>query len=435
MTDPCASERDGDLVVLGGGPAGLAAAATAAEDGLRVLLLDSTPWLGGPIWRPGPGATPPGVAQRWLARAHSAGVTIWPQATAFAACPPDVLHVERGRDVCRVRWKQMILAVGAHELFLPFPGWTLPNVMGAGGLQLLVKSGWPVRGRRVVVAGTGPLLLAVAAYLVRQGAHVSDILEQASWSALAQFASRLAWLAPSKLWQAATLQTRLLRTRYRPGCWPVAAHGADRLDAVTFTDGTRRWTRDCDVLACAFGLVPQLRWPGLLHCRLTPHGVWVDDYQRTSCDRVWAAGEITGLGGVDLALVEGQIAGHAAAGNNLAAARWFGRRARLQRFAAQLDRCFQLRTELRFLPTPETVVCRCEDVTWRAIEACSDVRAAKLYTRCGMGSCQGRICQTALQFLQNWSADHVRPPAAPVRVGSLAGADQEHADAERTELP
>jgi NADPH-dependent 2,4-dienoyl-CoA reductase/sulfur reductase-like enzyme len=156
--------------------------------------------------------------------------------------------------------------------------------------------------------------------------------------------------------------------------------------------------------------------------------VWVDAYQRTSCDRVWAAGEITGIGGVELALVEGQIAGHAAAGNLAAAERCFARRARLQRFATHLERCFPLRHELRALPTPDTVVCRCEDVTWGAIEACTDVRAAKLYSRCGMGSCQGRICQTALRFLQNWSADHVRPPAAPVRVGSLVAAEQENAE-------
>ncbi len=180
-----------EVVVLGGGPAGIAAACTAAESGCRVALLESTPWLGGPIWRVRSGESPPRLARHWLARLERSSVEVFDRTTAFAHTSPDVLHTERGDEVLYVGWHQLILAVGSQELFLPFPGWTLPNVVGTGGLQLLGKSGWPVAGRRVVVAGTGPLSLAVAAYLARHGARVTDILEQAPWSALAKFARQL----------------------------------------------------------------------------------------------------------------------------------------------------------------------------------------------------------------------------------------------------
>lgn len=411
-----------EVVVLGGGPAGIAAACTAAESGCRVALLESTPWLGGPIWRVRSGESPPRLARHWLARLERSSVEVFDRTTAFAHTSPDVLHTERGDEVLYVGWHQLILAVGSQELFLPFPGWTLPNVVGTGGLQLLGKSGWPVAGRRVVVAGTGPLSLAVAAYLARHGARVTDILEQAPWSALAKFARQLPVLAPAKVWQAIGYQKSLLRTRYRAGCWPVEAHGKERLEGVTFSNGQRVWTRDCDYLACAFGLIPNLQWPLLLGCRTDQAAVSMDAFQRTSLARVLCAGEATGITGVDGALVEGQIAGYAAAGKEKLAERLFPAREKSRRFAAALATAFALRQELRTLASDSTVICRCEDVEWQDIRRFDDLRSAKLHTRCGMGSCQGRVCHSALRLLKGWSADTVRPPLLPTRVGSLAGA-------------
>ena len=117
-----------------------------------------------------------------------------------------MLHTERGNEVLNIGWHALVLAIGSQELFLPFPGWTLPNVIGAGGLQLLGKSGWPVAGQRVVVAGSGPLSIAVAAYLVRHGARVTDILEQAPWrSPDRDSRCDCPALAPAKVWQAVGL--------------------------------------------------------------------------------------------------------------------------------------------------------------------------------------------------------------------------------------
>ena len=270
-----------EVVVLGGGPAGIAAACTAAANGCRVALIESSPWLGGPLWRTLPEASPPRQARQWLRGLERSTVELFDRSTAFGATSPDVLHVERGEEALNVGWHQLILAVGAQELFLPFPGWTLPHVCGVGGLQLLTKTGWPMAGQRVVVAGSGPLSLAAAAYLAQHGARVTDILEQAPWGAIAKFALQLPLLAPAKIAQGAGYQLRLMRSRFRAGCWPLAAEGNEKLESVTFTNGRRTWTRPCDYLACAFGLIPNLQWPRLMGCAIEGDAAVVDDYQRT----------------------------------------------------------------------------------------------------------------------------------------------------------
>jgi NADPH-dependent 2,4-dienoyl-CoA reductase/sulfur reductase-like enzyme len=146
----------------------------------------------------------------------------------------------------------------------------------------------------------------------------------------------------------------------------------------------------------------------------------VDEYQRTTVDDIYCAGEATGIGGLELSLVEGEIAGFAAAGREDKARRRFMERAAHRRFAMTLGRTFALRAELRGLPHDETLVCRCEDVTWGRVRACKSWREAKLHTRCGMGACQGRVCGAATEFLLDWKTESVRPPVFPVRIGNLA---------------
>ena len=134
---------------------------------------------------------------------------------------------------------------------------------------------------------------------------------------------------------------------------------------------------------------------------------------------VYAAGEVTGIGGVALALLEGQIAGHNAAGQNSSAHRLLGSRRGARRFAHRMAETFALRPELRQLATPDTIVCRCEDVPLEALTNRVSARDAKLQTRCGMGTCQGRICQPAVEFLFGWTDASVRPPLHPVSIHDL----------------
>lgn len=416
MTD---SRRDYEVVVIGAGPAGIAAACAAAECGRRVALVDSGPSPGGQIWHGSTRDAMPRSARRWMTRLDTSGATVLSRTTAFGVSNSHTLLSEHPTGRMEIGWERLVLAVGAQELFVPFPGWTLPNVMGAGGLQLLNKAGWPLEGKRVIVAGSGPLLIAVAAHLKRHGARIGCVAEQAPLGRLAKFGLALSWLAPGKLIQAAGYQRDLLGVRYRTGCWPVAAEGSQCVESVTLSDGHSTWTEPCDYLACAFGLIANLQWPRLLGCRIEGGRVQLDPMLETSVARVFCAGEVTGIGGVDDALLDGRIAGYTAAGQPDKAKRLVASQRRTRRFAAAMARAFALRSELRDICTDETIVCRCEDVTRGQIEKHDGVRSAKLQTRCGMGPCQGRICHGTLQFLDGWQSDSVRPPVFPVRVGSL----------------
>ena len=409
-----------DVLIVGGGPAGIAAACCAGGAGRRVAIVDDNPAPGGQIWRRMTGAeSDDHVAAAWLRRLREANVELL-TGTQVVAQPSDaVLLAETDRDACNLGYDNLIIAAGARERFLPFPGWTLPGVTGAGGLQSLVKSGVPIAGRRVAVAGSGPVLLAVADYLRSHGAEICLIAEQAPLPRLARFGFRLIG-SPGKLLQGAGYKWRLKTVRYRTGCWPISAEGEEKLASVTFRSGSKTWSVECDYLACGFGFVPSLQLPMLLDCRMEDGAVWIDDWQGTSVPGVYAAGETTGVGGVDLALVEGQIAGNAAVGRRDDAARLFRAREKGRRFARALDRAFALRDELKSLATAETPVCRCEDVSRQQIEACGSWREAKLQTRCGMGTCQGRVCGTAVEYLLGWQRESIRPPIFPADVGTLA---------------
>lgn len=413
-----------DVLVIGAGPAGLAAACRAAEAGGRVAVVDDNPRPGGQIWRAAAGKFAPG-AVAWLATAERLKVEFIAGARVFAAPEPGRLALESfTQGEFDATYTSLVLATGARERFLPFPGWTLPNVMGAGGLQALVKGGLPIEGKRIVIAGSGPLLLAVAKYMREHGADIRLIVEQAPQRALAGFALALA-RHPEKLIQAIGFRFSLLGTRYLTSCWPVTAEGDGKLESVTLRHGAKTWSERCDYLGCGFGLVPNLELAALLGCRMNENGVAVDEYQLSSVAGVYCAGEITGIGGLELALVEGEIAGLAATGRTETARRRFGARDSGRRFAADLAQAFALRDELKTLPRPDTLVCRCEDVPIARLRNCRGWREAKLHTRCGMGPCQGRVCGPAVEFLQGWKVESVRPPVFPAAVGSLIKASGE----------
>jgi len=181
-----------------------------------------------------------------------------------------------------------------------------------------------------------------------------------------------------------------IRTPYATGTWVAAATGTDRVTSVSVSDGRSTRAVACDVLCTGYGLVPNVELARLLGCSVTAEGVGVDAHQATSVPGVYAAGEVTGIGGVDLAV------------------------------AARLERAFAVRSEIRALATDDTIVCRCEDVRRRAVASLRDSRQAKLHARAGMGTCQGRVCGPALEFLFGWPAGTVRTPLEPARLSTLA---------------
>lgn len=462
-----------DLAIVGAGPAGLAAAVTAAGLGLRVTLLDAGDRPGGQFYRhPAPGlgaARPEALHHGWAEfatreaalRAHeSAGrITYLPLHHVWTVVPGEAAEARRGHAEPATEWilhavaghapeeraatvtaRAVLIATGAYERQLPFPGWTLPGVIGAGGAQAMLKGGLVLPGKRVVVAGSGPLLLAVAGSMAAAGATVPAVVEAASYTA---YAGRVPALLrnPGKLVEGAGYGGALARHHVRllTRHAVTEAHGTARVEAVTVARLDRNWRPlpgtarriPCDALAVGHGLVPQLELATGLGCvtRRSPDGtvaLELDAEQRTSVPGIWSAGETGGIGGAQLAIIEGELAAHSVAGA-LPGARLTRRRARLRAFADAMAAAHRPGDGWTGWLRDDAVVCRCEEVpAGRIREAVGDLgardaRTVKLLTRAGMGWCQGRMCGPAVAALAGEEgAPDRRPLSCPVPLRHLA---------------
>jgi NADPH-dependent 2,4-dienoyl-CoA reductase/sulfur reductase-like enzyme len=473
------------LAVIGAGPAGMAGAVTAAEGGARVVLIDGGRQLGGQFYRHPAEA----LGARHVERLHHGWEEFARLAERVKALPNiDVLfghqvwavepgfrvHATTGSarsgdapgDAVRssgvtVDADAVLLATGSYERVVPFPGWDLPGVFTAGGAQALLKGDLVLPGRRVVVAGTGPLLLAVAAGLSAAGADVAGLFEANRIRGYAKHPRSLL-SNPGKLVEGAEYAYRLAagRVPVRSGHMVAAAEGTDALEAVIVAraDGSGGERRiECDALAIGYGLAPQIDIGLTLGCQ---HQVLadgtvalkVDRSQRTSVAGLYAAGEAAGVAGAQTALVEGEIAGLAVTGaaRSRRASALRRRRDRRRAFADVLRKQHPVPPLWRDRLTPETTVCRCEEVPASAITeavaglGAADARTVKLLTRAGMGWCQGRMCGFAVACLakpdaeapspQDLLAAARRPLARPVPLGVLADAVSQPVPNEGTEL-
>lgn len=440
------------VVVVGAGPAGMAAARAAAEAGVRVLLVDSGTELGGQYHRQNSLL----ISERFTL---PDGVEHLSQSVVWALEPVPGGHRvhlrtgpadgpgRRGRSVDTAA---LILAPGAHDRALPFPGWDLPGVCTAGAAQAMAKGQGARVGRRVLLAGTGPFLFPVADSLTGVGSQVVAVLEAndpvTGWAA--EPAGMLA--GRGKLGELTRYGALLARRRipYRRRHTVIEAHGRDRVEAATIARLDRAWRVvagserriEVDAVAVGFGFTPRLELAVTAGCALEDGFVTVDAAQATSVPGIFAAGEVTGIGGAVLSADEGSVAGAAAAralGAHPAVPASALRRIRSgRRFAAALDRVYPVRPGWQELPREDTLVCRCEEVTHGTLrqavaerDACG-VRSVKLVSRVGMGPCQGRICGRNAAELTGLpdpgSAFARRPLAAPVRLGELAEPTEEN---------
>lgn len=442
-----------DLVVIGAGPAGLAAALAASARGVRVTLVDAAAQTGGQFYRrpaAGLGAgRPEALHHRWrtwerlrdgLAASAVRVLTehhVWCVERTPEGFTVHALLGPEQEEPVEVHARAVILATGGYEYVLPFPGWTLPGVVTAGGAQAMLKGGLVVPGHRAVVAGSGPLLLPVATGLAAAGVEVAALVESTDPGRLARHAPALA----GKLPEGAGYAAGLLRHRvpFLTRHTVVRAHGDDRLTGVTVaaldTDGrVRPGTArhlPCDTLAVGHGMLPHTDLAESLGCRLDGLTVAVDTEQRTDVPGVWAAGEATGIGGAALALAEGHIAGCSAAARLRGTApdpapAALKARTKLGRSATALDSACAPPAHWPEHLTDDTVVCRCEEVTAGSVREALDLgagdeRTVKLLTRAGMGWCQGRMCGTAIAGLADCAPTPAkRPFARPVPLGVLA---------------
>jgi NADPH-dependent 2,4-dienoyl-CoA reductase/sulfur reductase-like enzyme len=412
------------IVVVGAGPAGIGAARAAAAHGASVLLVDSAPSVGGQYYRPrfDQPRTLPGVE-------HLPSTVVW-------AVEGRRVHLLSGpadgpnRQARTVDASALVLATGAYDRVIPFPGWDLPNVYTAGAAQALAKGQGVAIGKRVLVAGTGPFLLAATKSLLAVGAEVVGVLEANS---------PLRWLRDplagrAKFAEAAGYAALLARHRipYRPQTAVIAAYD----DEVTIGRLDSNWNVlsrgrvKVDAVCVGYGFTPQLDLAVAAGCQLTNGFVQVNIAQETSIPGVYAAGEITGIGGAALAAAEGTVAGTAAAQGELPRSALHQVRAG-RRFADALAQAYPIPSGWHSWLTDSTIVCRCERVslgelrTAVAARAATDARTMKLVSRIGLGRCQGRICGRNAADLTGIPFTDRRPLAAPLRLGELAAEEEE----------
>lgn len=412
-----------EILIVGAGPAGLSAALSAAPSGFNIVIVDDNPLPGGQIWRDGKGAVVPSKAKSIQSQLAQFSNVQWLQGTkVISAIPADQQQrfsvvLENAETSWIQQARHIILCTGGRERLLPFSGWTLPGVTGAGGLQALIKSGMPVVGQRIIIGGTGPLLLAAAKTAKQAGADVIYIAEQTSRYRWWHFGLSL-WQWPTKILQA----IRLLSLQLHCASYikSVRLRGGQLL--VTIQQDNTELDLECDRLASGYGIMPNTEMAELLGCRLTSgnEAIEVNQFMQTSVPNVYAAGEGTGFGGSDKAMVEGQIAGLHAVHVTDTMNKLHRQRQRWLKFAQLLQQDFTLIPEIRTIPRNNTIVCRCEDVRYDALIGRESWIDAKLHTRCGMGPCQGKICGVACETLFGWQSVPQRHLLSPVRVETLA---------------
>jgi NADPH-dependent 2,4-dienoyl-CoA reductase/sulfur reductase-like enzyme len=463
--------KEAELLILGSGPAGLAAAIEATRAGARVAVLDENARPGGQIYRQlnsGFSVTDPDVlghdyerGQELLAEFGSIAnrVEYLDDALVWDISSDRELAFLRREESQSLGYRTLIIAVGAYDRPIPFSGWTLPGVFTAGGAQRLVKTQRVLPGERILLAGTGPLQLALANQIADAGGKVEAIVEAGNidkWMSLARGAWGQ-WTLIADAWRYWSGIRRAGIPLWREHII-VEARGDGRVEEAVVARVDENWrpvpgtqrTLAVDAVCVGYGFVPSVeltRLAGCEHRYEARLGGWVPrrgEHMETSVANVYAAGDCAGVAGSFVAIEEGRIAG-------LAAARALGylsvedaarrmqpsreRLAGLLRLRQALDEISVPRPGLYELATDDTIVCRCEELTLGELKAAlaedvADLNEVKRMTRVGMGNCQGRMCGPALLEILAWHrgmspADITylspRPPIRPVPMAAVAG--------------
>ena len=452
-----------DLIVVGSGPAGIAAAVEATRRGLRVIVLDENPASGGRVWQAleARGADneeeDAGLA---LIRELVTGdaeihhdAQVWSVETVgsgpVAGEAGGIVHWTEDGSARIRRGRRILLATGTTERPMPLPGWTLPGVMTIGAAQIALKTASLVPDSNTWLAGQGPLLWLYAVQALRAGGKLGGILDLSApggrWRALPRTAGAIADMRKGLAWIAELDAAGVQRLRATD--LHAEANSTGAVSRITFKVKGKARTEICDLLLLHDGVIPSIQITRALGCAHAWHErqrYWkpvTDPWGETSVSGILVAGDGAGIGGATAAVASGRIAALGAAhalGHIDAATRdREAETARAERRRAMASRGFLDALHAPLPPAYEdaTVVCRCEEITAGQIRdaarsGCQGLNQLKAYTRCGMGPCQGRMCATtAAEVLareRGVPAREIEPlqtrfPARPLTVGTLAG--------------
>jgi thioredoxin reductase len=443
-----------DLIIIGAGPAGLSAAAQADAMGITPMVIDEGHSIGGRIYAQS------GLMQddsslessrkiKQLNKTIRPSKNIIPQTQVIGIFPDNILLITGKSGTVKIRYRSLIIAVGARELSIPFPGWTLPGVMTSGCAQALIKT-QGIFPEQAVLAGTGPLQLVLAAQILKRGGKVPALVETGSLKA---------WLIASKAllghWRPAMEMTSCLFTLAKHRV-PIyfnslisAAKGNNFLQKIDISsiNGKFKKTIKTDTLCMGYGFVPSHELSSAAGAKQEfRHGRWVPvrgpDMQ-TTVKGVFAVGDGAQINGAAMAIYEGALA---AIGAAKYLGRILGRKAekRQQDFykkirkeetlRKQFNQIIKLPDKVFNLACDDTIICRCEDISLKKLKkavknAGPDINEVKRLSRAGMGLCQGRTCCTSVMAIVSKSTGEnpeklgfltPRPPFKPVTLGQLA---------------
>ena len=455
MTEAADLASSYELVVIGGGPAGLAAAALAARAGVSTVLFDENPGVGGQIYR---AITTTPVKDRAILgedywdgatladEAKASGALIVNGATVWSLDRQRLVGVSIGGKARMIEAGRVIIATGSQERPFPIPGWTLPGVMTAGGAQTALKAQGLVASGRTVLAGNGPLLWLLAAQTLRAGGKIDAILDTTPRRNWLQAMFHLPDFALSPYFGKGLALLKEVRAK-------VAIHRADTIEAVgtdrvrevvfSGSGGTKRLP--VDLLLLHQGVVPNVNLAnaaGVAHewnDRQLCFVPVLDADFGSSVPGIAVAGDGAGIAGGTAAAERGRIAAIAAVRAlkpdsvvpDTQAIRQSLQREEMGR--SFLD-CLHRPSESFRQPVGDTIACRCEEVTAKQVRdtakmGCEGPNQMKAFLRCGMGPCQGRLCGLTVTELiaaeRKTTPDEVgyyrlRPPVKPITLAELA---------------
>lgn len=461
------------LTVVGAGPAGIMAAHAAASAGVAVTLIDDNPLPGGQYYRQAPAefeVSDPLAAHSGhpeaaglYARLDHPNIHVIHQMEVWGVFDQGRLALTDHEQTFLLETDRVVLATGAYDRPLAFPGWTLPGILGAGATLRMIKTQWLLPGKRVLLAGLGPLQLYLADVLLKSGADVICVAEAARPHSAWRYLPGL-WGHWDRLGEAIDYRRTLWKHRVplRFNHAIVSAEGSGQVEKATIArldktgapiPGTEQ-SFDIDTVCLGYGFLPSYQLPAAFGCelRFDENLRWFvprhDSNMETSEPGIYVAGDVSDMGGAQVAAAEGRVAGLAAACqlgatalssvlvNKLKAAQADLRR--LNRFANSMQGIYAFRDGLTRLTREDTVICRCEEIRTREIRdslsnGAIDPHQLKLQTRTGMGYCQGRICSVLAapiiarqtgRPLNAMTPYTTRPPIQPITLGELVAAKE-----------